>query len=79
MYLEKKTSLHEVSPLFERLGGYDGCAKIVEGMYAKVFNDPELADFFRRADKGHQVKKMTAFFVFTTGGAEDWEGRSMKE
>ncbi|CDW76451.1 hemoglobin [Stylonychia lemnae] len=79
IYLDKKTSLHEVSSLFERLGGQEGVTNIVEGMYAKIFNDPDVADFFRKSDKGHQVKKMAAFFIYTTGGQEDWDGKSMKE
>eukprot|EP00347_Sterkiella_histriomuscorum_P022557 403338035 len=79
LYLDKRQSITEVSSLYERIGGYEGCLKIVEGMYAKTFNDPDLADFFRKSDKGHQVQKMTLFFVYTTGGKEDWEGKSMKE
>ena len=51
--MDKKTSLQEVSSLFERLGGIEGVTKIVEGMYSKIFNDPDVADFFRKSDKGH--------------------------
>ena len=75
----KNNSIRDQASLFERIGGMEGCTKIVEGMYQKVWNDPDLADFFRKSDKHHQIKKMSLFFAYTTGGREDWEGRSMKE
>jgi len=77
--LAKKTSLYEASSLFERLGGETAVRKIVEGMYQKIFSDPDTAEFFRKTDKAHQTNKMVAFFVYTLGGADDWEGKSMKE
>lgn len=79
MYLAKKTSIAESGSLYERLGGYDTITKIVEGMYLKIFNDPDSADFFRKTDKALQIKKMIGFFTYTTGGTDDWEGKSMKE
>ena len=40
--------------LYERLGGQPAIHAVVEGMYVKIFSDPELADFFRKTDKDHQ-------------------------
>lgn len=48
-------------------------------MYYRIFNDPDSADFFRKTDKHLQIQRMIAFFTYTTGGAEEWEGKSMKE
>ena len=39
--------------LFERLGGETAITAVAEGMYAKIFTDPELIDFFRKTDKPH--------------------------
>ena len=36
--------------LYERLGGAGAIEAVVEGMYAKIFTDPELTDFFRKTD-----------------------------
>eukprot|EP00347_Sterkiella_histriomuscorum_P020378 403338034 len=72
------TDPNELS-LFERLGGIEACTAVVEGFYARIFNDPDLADFFRITDKCHQIDRMVSFIVFTTGGKSDWEGKSMKE
>ncbi len=69
----------DASSLYERLGGMESMTKIVEGMYQKIFNDPDAADFFRKTDKHLQISKMIAFFTYTTGGTDDWEGKSMKE
>ena len=41
------------SSLFERLGGEVAINALVEGMYVKIFNDPELEEFFRKTDKDH--------------------------
>lgn len=40
--------------LYERLGGADAIHAVVEGMYAKIFPDPDLEDFFRKTDKQKQ-------------------------
>ena len=39
--------------LYERLGGAGAIEAVVEGMYAKIFTDPELTDFFLKTDKDH--------------------------
>ena len=36
--------------LYERLGGPTAIAAVVDGMYVKIFNDPELSDFFKKTD-----------------------------
>ncbi len=40
--------------LYERLGGAPAIQAVVDGMYMKIFNDPDLEDFFRKTDKAHQ-------------------------
>ncbi len=79
MYLAKKTSIIEPGSLYERLGGHEVLTKIVEGMYYRIFNNPDSADFFRKTDKHMQIQRMVAFFTYSTGGADEWEGKSMKE
>ena len=37
--------------LYERLGGEPAISAVVDGMYAKIFTDPDLIDFFRKTDK----------------------------
>lgn len=40
-----------MSTLYDRLGGKDAINAVVEGMYEKIFTDPELTDFFKKTDK----------------------------
>ena len=37
--------------LYDRLGGKVAIDAVVDGMYTKIFPDPDLSDFFRKTDK----------------------------
>ena len=39
--------------LYTRLGGADAINAVVNGMYAKIFTDEDLMDFFKKTDKEH--------------------------
>jgi hemoglobin len=62
--------------LYERLGGADAIQAVVEGMYVKIFADPDLSDFFRKTDKDHQKAMQRAF---ATGGPSEYHGKDMKK
>lgn len=64
--------------LYERVGGAPAIDALVEGMYAKIFYDPELEDFFRKSDKEHQKDMQRKFLTFLTGGSTEWHGKSME-
>jgi hemoglobin len=68
-----------MSTLYERLGGADAIHAVVEGMYAGIFNDPDLEDFFRKTNKDRQKEMQEKFLTYATGGCPTWEGKSMKE
>ena len=36
--------------LYERLGGAEAIQAVVDGMYSKIFTDPDLSDFFRKTN-----------------------------
>ena len=52
--------------LYDRLGGAPAIEAVVEGMYVKIFNDPELSDFFRKTDKDKQKAMQRAFLTQAT-------------
>ena len=83
MRLSKITNIGTIvsdnTTLFEKIGGYEGVQLVVKGMYEKIFNDPEVSQFFRKTDKAHQMDKMVQFIVYTTGGCDEWQGKYMKE
>lgn len=65
--------------LYERLGGHDAIAAVVDGMYVKIFSDPDLEDFFRKTDKQHQKDMQLKFLTYATGGSTVWEGKNMRD
>ena len=68
-----------MSSLYERLGGADAINAVVEGMYVKIFADPDLEDFFRKTNKDRQKEMQRQFLTYLTGGAAEYHGKSMKE
>ncbi len=65
--------------LYERLGGEPAIQAVVDGMYAKIFNDPDLEDFFKKTNKPQQKDMQKAFLTFATGGPSDYHGKNMKD
>ena len=66
-------------PLYERLGGAAAIHAVVEGMYVKIFSDPDLSDFFRKTDKDRQKAMQVKFLTMATGGPSAYDGKSMAE
>lgn len=46
-------------------------------MYAKIFADPELSDFFKKTDRERQKHMMRLFLTQATGGPADYAGKGM--
>ena len=67
-----------MTTLYEKLGGSGAIDAVVEGMYAKIFPDPELEDFFRKTDKEAQKESMKKFLTQVTGGPQEYAGKDMK-
>jgi hemoglobin len=67
-----------MASLYERLGGEPAITAVVDGMYAKIFTDPELTDFFRKTNKDHQKAMQKAFLTFALGGPSEYHGKDMK-
>ena len=65
--------------LYERLGGEPAIQAVVDGMYAKIFPDPELEDFFRKTDQENQKQMQKKFLTFATGGPSEYDGKSMHD
>jgi hemoglobin len=50
-----------MTTLYEKLGGQGAIQAVVDGMYVKIFSDPDLTDFFRKTDKQKQKDMQFAF------------------
>ena len=64
---------------YERIGGQEALAAVVDDFYERVLADAELAVFFSGTNlprlKGMQVE----FFTTALGGPDEYRGRSMKD
>jgi methyl-accepting chemotaxis protein len=64
--------------LFDRLGGMDAIATVVERFYERVLADAELSPFFVRTNMVWLKKRQTSFFAQALGGPRKYKGRDMK-
>jgi hemoglobin len=59
----------ESPALFDRIGGWIGIVRIVDGLYERILADPQLEPFFRRADLASLKRSQTTFLARAFGGA----------
>ena len=69
------------APLFERLGGRDGVAAVVEKAVAGHFENPAINTRFEHASQDRDVLVKHAIEFFCTGlsGVETYTGRPLAE
>ncbi|MGE3617825.1 MAG: methyl-accepting chemotaxis protein [Gemmatimonadales bacterium] len=65
--------------LFQRLGGADAIALVVDGFYQAVLADPELRPFFARTNLADLKRHQKAFMAFAFGGPKAYRGKGMQE
>lgn len=68
-----------MATLYERLGGEPAIQAVVDGMYLKIFYDPELEDFFKKTDKAKQKAAQKHFLTYALGGSKEYHGKSMAD
>lgn len=66
------------SSLFERLGGAEGVAEIVESMYARVLDDELLSPFFRNVDMERLRQMQYEFLASALGGPVRYSGAELQ-
>ena len=71
--------MSEVESLFERLGGAKGVAQLVEQMYSRVQQDPELAPFFEKVQMDRLVRMQFQFMASALDGPEQYTGAELTE
>lgn len=71
--------MSDSSSIYDRIGGEQGIASLVDQFYAKVLGDPELKSYF----EGHSMDKLRAmqreFFAMATGGPIVYSGRPLRQ
>ncbi|MDZ7744999.1 MAG: group 1 truncated hemoglobin [Halobacteriales archaeon] len=65
--------------LYDRLGGREGIADVVDDFYAQLVGDDELGEFFANADIKRLRETQTDFLCEAAGGPETYDGPSVRE
>ncbi|MBN6188976.1 group 1 truncated hemoglobin [Aneurinibacillus sp. BA2021] len=66
-----------MSTLYERLGGEEAIAKVVDYFYDLVLQDETVNHFFENTDMEKQRRHQTKFISFALGGPNQYTGGSM--
>lgn len=67
------------STLYERLGGRDAIASVVDDFYDRLLDDDRVAGFFEDVDMTRQRAHQTQFLSTVTGGPVEYDGAEMHE
>lgn len=63
--------------IYEQIGGKPAVAAAVDDLYVRIFDDPEVADYFTGVDMTRQKTHLRAFVAAALGGPELYTGRDM--
>ena len=66
------------APLYQRLGGREAIAIVVDAFYGRVLVDPELAPYFAGRDLAGLRRHQAAFLAFALGGPSAYHGRTLR-
>ena len=65
--------------LYERLGGHEAIASVVDEFYDRMLDDERVAGFFENVDMASQRAHQTRFLSSVTGGPVEYSGADMRE
>lgn len=66
--------------LYERLGGYDAIAGLIEDLYGRMLEDPQIGNFWKGHSTDSRVRELRSFVDIVcqaTGGPAIYRGRDM--
>jgi hemoglobin len=65
--------------LYEKLGGQEAIAQVVDDFYKRVLADDTVNHFFAHTDMEQQRHHQTAFISYALGDSNQYTGRSMEK
>ncbi|MBE8998378.1 group 1 truncated hemoglobin [Nostoc sp. LEGE 12447] len=68
-----------MSTLYDKLGGAAAVDIAVEKFYEKVLADKRVQNFFAHTNMQQQKQHQKDFMIYAFGGAQHWNGRTMRE
>jgi len=71
--------MSESATLYERIGGEQAIAMLVDKFYDRVLADPELAPFFKDTSMDHLLNMQREFFTVAMDGPTQYTGMDLTE
>ncbi|MCB1063269.1 MAG: group 1 truncated hemoglobin [Verrucomicrobiae bacterium] len=71
--------MSETSSIYDRIGGEEGIAKLVDVFYKKVLADGELKVYFEHAPIEKLMRMQREFFAMATGGPIIYSGKPLRQ
>lgn len=71
--------MSQARTLFERVGGEQGVARLIQAFYARVLADPELSPFFTETSMERLRRMQRAFLSAALDGPIVYTGRTLAE
>ena len=71
--------MSETSSIYDRIGGEEGIAKLVDVFYEKVLADGELKVYFEHAPIEKLLRMQREFFAMATGGPIIYSGKPLRQ
>ncbi|MEH2352363.1 group I truncated hemoglobin [Nostoc sp.] len=68
-----------MNTLYDKLGGAAAVDIAVEKFYEKVLADERVQNFFAHTNMQQQKQHQKDFMIYAFGGAQHWNGRTMRE
>lgn len=64
----------EDGSIYDRIGGEEGIAKLIESFYERILKDSVLSPYFENVPMEKLVRMQREFFAMATGGPAEYTG-----
>ncbi len=71
--------MSESSSIYDRIGGEEGIARLVDSFYEKVLADQELKAYFDHVPMAKLQRMQREFFAMATGGPIIYSGKPLRQ
>ncbi|GAA1754965.1 group 1 truncated hemoglobin [Streptomonospora arabica] len=70
---------NDSATIYERIGGHEAIAAVVDDLYVRILDDPQLAGFFTGTNLAKLKGRQVEFFCAALGGPDVYDGGPMDE
>lgn len=65
--------------VYDRIGGHEALTAVVDDLYVRILDDPQLAGFFTGTNMSRLKGRQVEFFAAALGSQEAYVGAPMKQ